>query len=365
MRLWSVAMTSVSSPRLRRAGRPDAPGQAYVDRRPIGGPGTCRQPSAPGARATACGAAAGRRRGCWRRWLTGVDAARRRSARSACGLLGQLLRAAAAAAARGPASPPARGRPPGRAGTRTSGPAAAGSTAAGPWKTRADHPARPVDADEPQVGQARPGCGPGRAARRRTRRRPPRRRRRRRTATCGSPRGPRPRCPRCAARRTRRAAARCRRATSTTCWTGRPGWPAPAPRRPSTAGICRLPRSSRCDAVGRLGDVVRAVARRRGAGSAVAGVVASSAGAGRGRARSSRGGRCPPPREHHRRLANISSPVRPAPACPPVDPCPPAPRAGVRQLVDDVELCPLDPLHDKLRDPVTPGDLRGRRPGRG
>src|SRR5205814_1920 len=29
----------------------------------------------------------------------------------------------------------------------------------------------------------------------------------------------------------------------------------------------------------------------------------------------------------------------------------------VGQLVDALEVCPFDALHDKLRDPVTPGDL--------
>src|SRR5205807_9533659 len=35
---------------------------------------------------------------------------------------------------------------------------------------------------------------------------------------------------------------------------------------------------------------------------------------------------------------------------------------GVRELGDALEVCPFDPLYDKLRDPVTARDLRRRIP---
>ena len=64
--------------------------------------------------------------------------------------------------------------------------------------------------------------------------------------------------------------------------------------------------------------------------------------------------RAAPTQRHH------ASPVEPSraptsPACPPVDPCPPAPRGRLRQRVHRPEHRPLHPLQHQLGDPVAAG----------
>ena len=250
------------------------------------------------------------------------------------------------------------------AGTRRAARPRLGSVAAGTLEDAAHHPARAVDADEPDVGQAVRGAHPGAqldavlavgllggdaVGEQRLRISS------RTSSQMPSLRGA-AKTPSCSALSPW---------TSTTCWIMPSGSAWTRTSTPATAGTVRLPRSSRCDAGGRLGDVVRAVAA--GPPRRVAARSGSLVRACAQRRLASGEVDCAPPLAPLCRhfavppapaLAARRSlrPVHSSPACPPVEPCPPAPRR-YRAARRRREVCPLHPLDHKLGDPVTTGDL--------